>query len=526
MIAQAGGLSYKFDPLFKPVAPPAEPAPAEGTPFNVPAPDDEKIANVEGLTSDYYNAYSKLKSFATNMWQDYGVDVTKPDLTQPGGGQLHQAWLNMEANLRMVSQDLVQQRKWQEEAMTKQMAGEGTLTAGFNPTKQLFSESDQAGFTSNKLMPDVTKALDYANTIFSEPGNARTGRSRAAAVAEIDRVRKIYEQKINDDPYNAQYWQQQVDALRNPVWEPKQFAPRDGGGKDKDINSTVYKKVVMENKGYVPPEQVQLKVENGKVYAFYPATGENFGSENITETTGEDSGKSVLKQKDVAGRIIRPGETYLRFGPPFDNPKYDLKVSDFTADQSIKPFLQYNPQAGKFEDWIDWAHRNKLWTKDQRVPVGSILDLETQAEGQRNRAAIEARIEQAQKLYDENQKVVDEKLTKASGGERIVIPTANGDLIFKKNSWSSGFEFMNPELYKEITGNSEVKKDYLSASEIKDILEKAGAFENVLSGVSSLDISSSNIVPDVMNQTLTRGTTIGAPIAPPSEKPTKNWGQQ
>ena len=50
-------------------------------------PSEPEVQAPEGLqyhrdvTKSVYDKYYKLKSYASAMWKNYGIDVTKPDLT-------------------------------------------------------------------------------------------------------------------------------------------------------------------------------------------------------------------------------------------------------------------------------------------------------------------------------------------------------------------------------------------------------------------------------------------------------------
>ena len=230
----------------------------------------------------------------------------------------------------------------------------------------------------------------------------------------------------------------------------------------------------------------------------------------------------MVSIKLVAQKMIG-GKRYITFKPPFDDPKYDMEVTNFTADQSILPFLKNNPQFGRGQDFINEADERKMWAKDKSIPVSAVLDMQTVREGEANRKLIEQRIEEAQRRYDAEKKAVQDKFTKASGGDRITIPTAQGDLIFKKNSFTSGFEFMNPDLYETITNSPVDKDDRLSLPEIDKILEQTGAFENVIAGIGALDMSMQQESVPVLDQAVRSGSSMAAPITPaPSTKP-KNW---
>lgn len=388
MIAQSGGLSYKFDPLFKPAAPVAEPTPNTGTPFTTPAPPDEKIANVEGLTSDYYNAYGGLKSFVTDMWQTYGVDVTKPDYSMPGGGDMHQAYLNMEANLRMVAQDLVQQRKWQEEAFTSGLAGKSITT--FDPSKQLFKETPE-GVVSTNIMPDVESALRLAQNVYGTQAEAESAwRNQILPLKQ----KLLDQQRIN--PENAEFYQRNIDALPQAyTWEKKGSGGgiNIGTGNEKQ-EYPIDVRPVLWNTGAWEPERTQvasIPTSSGKnedVVIYRNGIDNEAYGDTIEKTKDPESGeiKQVKTPKIVDFRYMKKdGSVWMKFK---DSRIPDLRVDQEDPDLTLE---QYGAQAGGTSEFREINQQlTKLRSKygAQRLTEGQLIPADMLSERQNKREQI------------------------------------------------------------------------------------------------------------------------------------------
>ncbi len=71
----------------------------------------DQYANVQGTTDEFYNTVGQIKQYASDMWKTYGIDVTRPDLSQPGGGQPFKTFQELSAKSIMTSNDLKERMK-------------------------------------------------------------------------------------------------------------------------------------------------------------------------------------------------------------------------------------------------------------------------------------------------------------------------------------------------------------------------------------------------------------------------------
>lgn len=218
-----GGYAFRFQP--RQIAAPQyeEPAVEE-----MSAPEDD-LVNIGNLTNNYYQSYSRLKDFVSEMGKK-GVDVTKPDFRQPGGGALHQAFQKLDASLRLSANDLKQRKEQIAEERKAILEGKGRYTPGFDPTSEESMGSLQDYYSPNKLLPEVEQAQDMINKLYGTPDGAQ----RANQL--IDPLREELRAKLADPNLSAgekQFIQMNLNALRGTNYE----TPASTVNKQLDINA-------------------------------------------------------------------------------------------------------------------------------------------------------------------------------------------------------------------------------------------------------------------------------------------------
>jgi hypothetical protein len=481
--AQSGGLAYTFESKKRPILVPQGKEPVTTTPFDTPTPPDAEIANVDGLTSNYYNAYSRLKDFTTTMWQDYGLDVTKPDLTQEGGGQFYQAYLNMDANLRMTAQDLKVQRKRMDEAFTSGMKGESTTT--IDPTKQLFTESAEPVVSTN-LNPEVEKAMDMAKTVYGTQAEAE-----AAWENQIFPLKQKLLDQARIDSRNALFYQRQIDALVKPTWNKQQFAPNrpggSGGGGKK--TQTEFDYTLHEiRQGGRPGQPGAVETANG----FQPAmiiksetsSPEKYGAENITDPKGNVT--SVAKAVDFR-YVLENGEVYERYKFPLDDPKHDKRVDTNSIDSNLDDYY-----GGQNEDYdrVKAEKKNKkgktrLTEGDFGIPIDQVTEWRNAK--MQNQEALKQRKAEIQQSMTEMEKrfAIDDpktspfyaKINRVPDKDIFTIDTPVGQIVFLRQR-SNKLVYLDDNSVAALKSLniSLPKKDDLTWKDVNSILTKTGYY--------------------------------------------------
>lgn len=342
MIAQAGGLTYNL-PQRQFAQQQAQPVmqqeaqPQGGSPFDIPMGDD--LAFVENLTNNYYTSYGRLKDFTETMWKDYGVDVTKPDFTQPGGGLMHDTFLRMDADLRMAANDLAQEKKIREEQRRAVLEGRAVYAPGYQEEAQLARTlAPMQRVIPTNLLPDVEEAVrGVSNKQYNTPQEAQ--RAFATLKPLIDK----YTALVQTDPTNAPFYQRQIDALRQPTYSLPDFAFRQTArqlatSQEQSNYLTMAKKIANDWKG---------NWTEGVTYEYDPILKEQVAV--VVPETGLMLGKATVDGKKEVDKIVKryvkgsDGAVYAEF----DNPKIPRERLDTkTTDEAVTTVISRNPKFG------------------------------------------------------------------------------------------------------------------------------------------------------------------------------------
>lgn len=424
MIAQAGGLTYNL-PQRQFAQQQAQPVMQQqvaqqqqgGSPFDIPMGED--LANVQNLTNNYYTSYGRLKDFTETMWKDYGVDVTKPDFTQPGGGLMHDTFLRMDADLRMAANDLAQQKKRTEEMAKLEAQGKvvrGMLPTGevYDPTRMLERQFVDAqgrpvsAYVSTDLEDRTLKAIERANEAYYTTGDA------AAANAAIKPIKDEYARLIKENPYQAEYYQKQLNAIMDAQsrFSSGMLTGRGGKGGTDDY-LTMARTLANQARGNWQTQDTDIDpVTKQVVGVIKPISGLKYG-EGIDKNTG----KTVDK---VIERIVKlpNGEVYAEF---VNKGLERERIDNLTSDKFVNTLFMLNPQLGG-KSAIEYL--NELG-----IGVTGSWDLpslysqreagmfqQAQQLGQQSKADIEAKLPKLQEIKTNLTGKLEEVVKRAGGG--------------------------------------------------------------------------------------------------------------
>lgn len=455
MIASAGGQTYLIpQPQQQPMqAQRAPQAPEqEQSPWDIPMPKDE-LANVENLTSNYYNAYGTLKDYTTTMWKDYGVDVTKPDFAQPGGGDLHQAFLSMDAELRMAANDLVEQRKRTEEMAKMEAQGKvvrGTYvdpatgkTVVYDPSKML--ERQFVTPEGQKVSPYVATGLEDAALKAIDRGSQTyyTKPDADAANQEIANVIEMYDEKMKADPYNREYYQRQKDAIMLATKKTPGTAFNDRTReRAAELQTTIdmAKKVVKDSTGYGwTPDRIKYRyVNNQTVPVIVPEQQTSHGEIQVetTDKSGKKEVKTIKKVVDFYYLNPTDGSVTARYTA---GPQYDTRTDDKLASELVNQFYENNRDYGKAATAAK-AMSDYSTSQTGGVTVSDFLPPEDIQSGQiLKEQAVQTARQIETKVQAEKQRLLGDVKTagaKAFGGE-FTVPIGGKEIKFS-GQWFGG----------------------------------------------------------------------------------------
>lgn len=301
-IGQLGSLDYRMTfPQQQPtVGQPAYTGGGEGVGNTMPDSVNDPLAVREKLTSDYFNNYGLLQSFAQDMARK-GINVFEPDYSQDGGGLAFQTMLKLKAGTEMASNALANELKAEQQMRPLEATGQtrfvGERTGMFasNPENYMPTAIDP-------LVVEANKAL----------GDSRYTQSDSNRLNEAVRDPRIqyYQEQIAKDPQNAEYYQRQMKALLKNA--PQVYAPaafdRDGGSSKKPKYLALHKNITNHSRGAWAPGTYTTSVVRGKTYEANPELGGvRFGKGEIRDKTGRviRTVDKVIKQslKDENGNV-------------------------------------------------------------------------------------------------------------------------------------------------------------------------------------------------------------------------------
>lgn len=324
-VGDVGGLNYRIPQgrYINQQAIPVQAQPAAEPELGLPNLNDN-YANVRGISDEFYNTVGQIKSYAHDLAKNYGIDVTKPDYSQAGGGQPFRTFQELTAKATMLGNDL-------KESMRRNTLDEAAIRAGtflqnpdFDPTTQMSSQVDaQQRGTSTDLLPEVKVAANALSRVY----DTQSGAARATASFKQPLVQKL-QQLISTDPENAAFYQRQINALPDAIYEPPIFAPRAGEeGKTQKRQAIVdlYKRTTNLIKGAWDEGTFDTTLdENFKpIFKNTELSGMSLGNKDFV----------VKKQKKtypltVDSIISKDGKMFLRFVQPEEARNDNFSIPD------------------------------------------------------------------------------------------------------------------------------------------------------------------------------------------------------
>lgn len=307
---------------------------------------EEDLAIVDQWTSNYYDLYGKLKTFTEEMATKYQIDVTKPDFSKPGGGDLYKTYKKLENALRWTANALKQQKS-DRAAYDKLVAANEGEYVGFDPSKNLFAERNINDiFTSTELLPEVEEMIRRSQTTTHTPDDWKSlDKDRTEFITHLESLRNN-----NNSPARKKFYQNQIDALLTikPYTIPyAAFQNRGGSGmKDPSTLLNLTKPVVIAQMGGFDPSQVTYKKRGNQVVAQtdWGLAGKPFGKVEIPkrDARGVIPGEFRQVTRTIKGVEMNPnGEVYLTFndtddGIPIDPQRIDNQPTTVLVSRIIE----------------------------------------------------------------------------------------------------------------------------------------------------------------------------------------------
>lgn len=318
----------------------------------LPAAEQELDA-ANGLRSNYFNQYRQLKDFATSMAKR-GIDVTRPDYSEPDGGTMYQSYLAMEGALRGAAQDLKLSKEIKDKQRTAEIAG--TFRPVGNQSGVL---TDVQGFNTQHLDTSVDKTLraidgpTYTKRDFQAKGELLKN--------EENRLRQAIE--ATDDPSEKARLQYNIDALvQSPVTTPYAAfqTGRTGTTKPPSFEIEILKNITNQSRGVWPEGTYKTELVEGEpALVSRQREGEQFG-----ET--ERDGKKIFRIIDKW--VKKPDGVYLYF-----KNADPMKASEVSGDALASSLISSNTKYGTANKMYASARELGLLDESSSAITNSLL---------------------------------------------------------------------------------------------------------------------------------------------------------
>lgn len=193
----------------------------------------QSTANVADHTAGYYQKLAGLRSFAQGMWQNYGIDVTKPDYSRPEAVAASQAFqmelanAEAQANEAKNAQDLYSKAANYELQNQYQMGQADQIPGGY------FDTSLDRGQYSTAVDPTVQLYANQYGKPFDERSEVTYGEQQRDALANM---------YANQGTLQGQQNALQAQAINPSFNVPSQQTPFPGQG---DPNLLMFRKYAL-----------------------------------------------------------------------------------------------------------------------------------------------------------------------------------------------------------------------------------------------------------------------------------------
>jgi hypothetical protein len=185
--------------------------------YEMPAAPSE-LEQIDGITEDAYKKWGDLKSFAQTMWQNYKIDVSRPDMRNQMSVKAHQAYKKGLADVQYTLDTLKEGRK-------TQVADQQAMRLG-----QVTMNQDRPEGPSNTIAPEQRMTNTQLHPMVSELNNQfqrefYTDKEYSQAMTQYLGAKRQLQQYAQQDPGNAEYWGRQESSLTPPIRSTKLFPP-------------------------------------------------------------------------------------------------------------------------------------------------------------------------------------------------------------------------------------------------------------------------------------------------------------
>lgn len=364
----------------------------EGPDFGLPEIEKmEGLEYVQGTTERLYQKTAALKSFAHKMYKDYGIDVTKPNLSDPNSIKAHNLFLKAQAAVMNTANALKNSQAERMETIKARTGANGQnieVRGGFG--NQPFDPNNiiNRGVTDRVDTSNVELAQTYDDVNATNRANTAIGETRqqlanelAALVAQNPNDTRIEEKiseirNLKDANYDAT--KDRTRAASNAKEEkPIRLTP---------LMNNIFKGDAGNLKGH--PDYTFEKSADGEELLVYSKVRKdkdgNMLEEDSIDLRDPNTSYNQLAAYIASHPAYRDAYTYDRLQDEFDkyrgagiDPEWLSPESTIGYEELTKTFTQ-NIKKGDAQDWAileNQARNGQLYIQDELTKAGRPLQV-------------------------------------------------------------------------------------------------------------------------------------------------------
>lgn len=345
--------------------------PAQQGPYQPALPvqgTDNPLAEVEGLTDAYYDTYGKLKAYTSSMWKDYGIDVTQPNIDQPGGGVPFKSYQKLEAALMSTANRLSNRQK------------EITQMRPYEATGQV-TQPKPGQYETQALLPEVQDILKKLDGPFYNQTEADRAKERLVGPM----LQKLIQRGDLNDPLVRHNIEVLKGAGTTYTTYPGLYKTSEDAatkarvkalaGASREIGAV--KRFTSLKNGFWEPGSYQIEQDaatGNPQYVNKAHEGEMYGKETVTDASrGDLVGKQVPRIID--GWVRTPDKKVLLTFKPDPESGYTpkpIRVDNVDGADITTQFQQSNNKFGQAQptfqaiDILGWSDPNNVGTLNEQ----------------------------------------------------------------------------------------------------------------------------------------------------------------
>lgn len=316
---------------------------------NVPMlPDiNQDMAYKEGINDHLFNSYATLKRFAEDM-NAKGIDVTKPDYSMPGGGDLYKTYKKLEADIYMTVDDLKRESDYEKEYRPKMFEDKIGMVQGVDPNTQFLSQMNpQDVFYNKNLFPEVEFAnKQLAESLYTPQDVKRFNETYLYGPNSTMSKLKASLDNPNITPAQKAQIQFNIDALGKAAQQTKLYSPDTADGKNKRVDDSVVEEFTrFTNALYGTSGTNEKKLIDGKPISINKDLSNRVLGQ--TQVTVQGKPKSVPLTVKYT-RTDPDGKRYIEYVQPegIDEPIPDEEITGVKADALFARAIENNKRYG------------------------------------------------------------------------------------------------------------------------------------------------------------------------------------